>query len=72
MAYYRLEPWGSQADDERFGNIAATVWNVNLGRGGKPRSAKDYALCEQPPKPRQSVEEQKAIARQIGRMFGVK
>ena len=72
MAYYRLEPWGAQADDERFGNIAATVWNVNLGRGGKPRSARDYALCEQPPKRQQTAEEQIAIVKSIGRMFGKK
>ena len=72
MAFYRLEPWGAPADDERFGNIAAVTWNVNLGKGGKPRSAKDFALCEQPPKPVQTPEEQKSIARTIGRFFGIK
>ena len=72
MAFYRLEPWGSQADDERLGNIAATIWNVNLGRGGKPRSGRDYWIGERPAKVPQTVEEQKALARQIGAMFGVR
>ena len=29
MAFYELEPWGSEIDDHRAGTIAATIANVN-------------------------------------------
>lgn len=36
MAYYEVEPWGSEIDDHRFGTVASTIANVN--RDPKKRS----------------------------------
>ena len=29
MAYFELEPWGSEVDDHRFGVVTSTIANVN-------------------------------------------
>lgn len=29
MAFYRLEPWGSEVEDWRFGMVASVIANVN-------------------------------------------
>lgn len=65
MAFYRLEPWGSEADDWRAGMVASVVANVN-------RDTKQHRRAYQPAdfmprrgraqaKPEQSPEEQLRI-----------
>ena len=33
MAYYTLDPWGTQRDDLQAGIIASTIANANSGKG---------------------------------------
>lgn len=58
MAYYALEPWGCQIDDQRSGLVASVIANVNRDakrrpapyqvddfmpkRGGEPREQKNW------------------------------
>lgn len=37
MAFFELEPWGCDVEDERFGVVAATVANVNRDAKKQPR-----------------------------------
>ena len=41
QAFYGLEPWGPQREDQRAGTIAATVFNVNRGKA-RALSAADF------------------------------
>lgn len=44
MAYYSLEPWGTDIDDDRFGTVAAAVANANRNpkKQPKPFTAADF------------------------------
>lgn len=55
MAFYSLEPWGSQIDDDRAGVIAATVANVH--RDPKKRSRPYEATDMIPPRHPDEAEE---------------
>lgn len=41
-AYDRIEPFGPERGDLRAGIVAATVANVNRGKGQKPFSPTDF------------------------------
>lgn len=40
MAFFELEPWGSEIDDHRFGIITSTIANVNRDPKKKPTAYK--------------------------------
>lgn len=42
LDFWRLEPWGAEADDTRHGNVAAAV--VNQYRRGKPLGAEAFRV----------------------------
>lgn len=42
LEFWRLEPWGAEADDTRHGNIAAAV--ANQYRRGKPLAADAFRV----------------------------
>lgn len=44
MAYYQVEPWGSDWEDLQFGDLKATVINMTPGRRGEARSASDERM----------------------------
>ncbi|HYH63666.1 MAG TPA: hypothetical protein VD866_03115 [Urbifossiella sp.] len=49
-AFFALEPWGGQQDDQRAGMVCATVVNSAIGRQGKPRKPSDFFPALAPPK----------------------
>lgn len=66
MAYYSLEPWGTETDDLRAGIVASTIANVNRDpkKRRKPYTAQDFAPQwgkSEPKKEEQTVEEQQRI-----------
>lgn len=71
MAYYRLEPWGTQVEDLRTGIVSATVANANRDpkKQRKPYSPKDF--MPQWDKPgEQSPEEQLEIIKMWHALMG--
>ncbi|HYF94418.1 MAG TPA: DUF4035 domain-containing protein [Symbiobacteriaceae bacterium] len=68
MAYYRMEPWGTEVDDARAGIVASTIANANRDpkRQRRPFSIHDFMLkwgtAGQPEE--QSPEEQLRIIQQ--------
>lgn len=53
-AYYEIEPFGQERDNLHAGIVAATVANVNRGKGKKPVQAGDFMLrvhADEPPDP---------------------
>lgn len=38
MAFFELEPWGSEIEDHRFGVVASTIANVNRDPKRRARS----------------------------------
>lgn len=72
MAYYELEPWGSEVEDQRAGIVSSTVANVN--RDGKKRR-KPYEAADFMPRHQRQVEEQSPddqfeILKMLTRQFG--
>ena len=64
MAFYRLEPWGADAEDWRAGMIAATIANANRDpkRRRKPYEPQDFMPRRDAPKAAaQSWEDQAQI-----------
>lgn len=64
MAYYSLEPWGTESEDLRTGIIASTIANVNRDpkKQKKPFTPQDFMpIWDKPKKQEQTVEEQKKI-----------
>ena len=64
MAYFSLEPWGTEVEDWRAGMIAATISNVNRDekKRKKPFEPKDFIpQRKKPPVEEQSPEEQAKI-----------
>jgi len=64
MAYYSLEPWGTEPEDLRAGIIASTIANVNRDqkKQRKPFTPKDFMpVWDRPPKQEQTPEEQRKI-----------
>lgn len=67
LAYYGLEPFGERTEFLRTGIVAATIANVNRGKGQKAFSPEDF-MPKEPKieKPQiQTVEEQKSILQGI-------
>jgi len=54
MAFFELEPWGSEIEDYRFGVVASTIANVN--RDPKKRS-KPYEPTDFFPSREEKIEE---------------
>lgn len=66
MAFYALEPWGSDVESWRFGMIAAVIANVNRDSKKQPRAftPQDF-MPNQKPK-QQTIAEQIAIMKSVG------
>lgn len=50
MAYYRIEPFGQEADDIRWAQLLGMTYNVNRGKG-PPKRLEDFMLVREPPEP---------------------
>jgi len=61
MAYYRVEPFGEMPAHWRTGMVAATIANVNRGRGRRAFKPQDFMPQEPQPKRRQTVADQKKL-----------
>lgn len=59
MAFYSLEPWGTEPEDVRTGIIASTVANANRDPKKKAHKVKDF--MPQWYKPEQTPEDHKRI-----------
>src|SRR5690606_27802860 len=74
MAFFSLEPWGTEVEDWRAAMIAATVANGyrDPKRRRKPYEPKDFMPRYEPPKKTepQSWEEQFAILKMFERLLG--
>ena len=71
MAYFSLEPWGTEVEDWRAGMIAATIANVNRDekKRKKPFEPKDFIPQRaKPPVEEQSPEEQAKILKMWARV----
>lgn len=72
MAYYQLEPWGTEQDDWRAGMIAATIANVNRDpkKRRKPYEPSDFMpRRDRSPAEEQSWEEQVRILEMWARVL---
>jgi len=73
MAFFSLEPWGTEVEDWRAAMIAATVANGyrDPKRRRKPYEPKDFMPQRGPLVVKeQTVEEQEAILRMFERLLG--
>jgi hypothetical protein len=68
QAYYLLEPFGPQREDQRAGTIASAVVNVHQKKGSRPLDWRDFF----PPYVRkaQGWQEQLAIVEMLNAAFG--
>lgn len=70
IAFYKLEPWGGEAENHRAGVIAATVANVApRAKNTDPLLPKDFFPIAAAPAPQteQTQEEQIALLKGINR-----
>ena len=75
MAFFSLEPWGTEVEDWRAAMIAATVANGyrDPKRRRKPYEPKDFMpRYEVPEAKEQTVEEQTHILKMWARLLGSK
>lgn len=75
MAFFSLEPWGTDADDWRFGMLASVVANVNRDpkRRRKPYAPQDFMpRRNQTAQQEQTWEEQARILEMWARAFDAK
>lgn len=77
MAFYSLEPWGTEVDDLRAGIIASTIANVNRDpkKRRKPYKAQDFMPVwggrgGGHEKRQQTAEEQKRIIQMWNALLG--
>lgn len=68
MAFYSLEPWGTEAEDVRTGIIASTVANVN--RDPKKKAYKIRDFMPQWHRPEQTPEDHKRIIEMWQKLYG--
>jgi hypothetical protein len=47
MAYYKLEPFGSDRDNWHAANIASMLYNINRKKGSKATTAADFMFIDQ-------------------------
>lgn len=52
IAYYQIEPFGPRRDDYRAGTVAATVYNVNRTKRGKPADWESFMGKQRRPRRR--------------------
>lgn len=65
MAYYRIEPWGPEARDALHAALCHMIAMCNWsGKGKKPRF-RDFVPNWSGKRPRQSVEEMRAVFRSV-------
>lgn len=70
MAFYQLEPWGTEIWDFRAGLIAAAVANAHRGRKTRPFRPTDFMPhWDEPVQEEQSWEEQERIMAMWGRVW---
>ncbi len=75
MAFFSLEPWGTEVEDWRAGLVAATIANANRDpkRRRKPYEPQDFMpRRDRPPKVEQTWEEQARILEMWARAFEAK
>lgn len=64
IAFYSIEPFGEERADLRSAIIASTMANMWRGKGQRAFTVKDF-MPQFDPKPKQSIETMKAIAKGI-------
>lgn len=62
-AYYRLEPFGCEADDYRAALVCAVTANASRGKGGRSASPKDFMPRWGRPPEEQTPEQMLAVLR---------
>lgn len=72
MAYYQLEPWGTETEDLRTGLVTSAIYNVNRDpkKNRRPFSPEDFVpkrVTE--PREEQTWEEQARIFDMWGRVW---
>lgn len=61
QAFYRLEPWGYEAERALpAGLVAATVANCHRGKDSEPFTPLDFMPYSEAPKPRELSDEERA------------
>lgn len=68
MAFYSIEPWGLNLVEEQLAFLCARLANMFAGKTAKRAQMEDFLRYR--PKPPQSNEEMKAIAKAITLAFG--
>lgn len=74
-AYFRLEPWGCEVEDWRFGMLASVIANVNRDskKRRRPYEPQDFMpRREIPEQEEQSWEEQARILEMWAKALGAK
>lgn len=71
MAYYRINPFGDERADLHAGIVASTIANANRDKKSKSFKPSDFMpqFGANETKPKQSVEEQKALAQLLHEAF---
>ncbi|MGE5585721.1 MAG: hypothetical protein ACM309_09385 [Bacillota bacterium] len=75
IAFFSLEPWGTEVEDWRAGLIAATIANANRDpkKRRKPYEPQDFMpRRDAPAREEQSWEEQAKVLEMWGRVFEAK
>lgn len=68
QAYYALEPWGPERDDQRIAHITVRLANYLRDKDQEPYQLEDFILgAKRRPKKPQSVEQQVAIAKGLAK-----
>lgn len=70
MAYFQLEPWGTETEDLRTGIVASTIANANRDPKHRPQPYKPSDFVPQrgkEPQPEQDWEDQFRILQMIAR-----
>lgn len=74
QVFFQLEPPDQVRNDFRFAQLVATLINVNRGKRSRPIRLDDVLLRfgdeKKPPKPQQTWQQQKAIAKMFYNLFG--
>lgn len=73
MAFYSLEPWGTEVEDLRAAIIASTIANANRDpkKQRKPYKPRDFMpQWDRPPAKEQTAEEQRKIIEMWQKLLG--
>lgn len=56
--FYQIEPWGSEVEELRFGNICSVLANLQRSSSSQPFKASDFLITYVKPRPEyQSTDE---------------